>query len=376
MCVFGTRPEAVKMSPLICELKKYPKMFKVIVVVTAQHRQMLDQVLTLFNIKPHYDLNIMKKSQNLYQVSTNTLNKLGKVIKKERPDLVCIHGDTTTTLFAAITSFYEKIPVAHIEAGLRSYDKFNPYPEEVNRLLSDALCVLHFAPTKKNKKNLLRENISPEGIFITGNTGIDALKVIARRKRKIDKNKLFHKKEEKIILVTAHRRENWGKPLMDICYALREIAQKHKKVRIIYPVHLNPEVTNTARKILSGIPNVSLISPLNYVDFVNLMKLSYLVLTDSGGIQEEAPSLGKPVLVLRKVTERPEAVKFGTVKIIGTNKKKIVNSVERLLTDKKEYQRMAKAINPYGDGKASKRIRKAILYYFKKIKFGPKEFVC
>lgn len=378
MFIFGTRPEAIKMAPLIYELKKYPDLFKVLVVVTAQHRQMLDQVLDLFNIKSHYDLNIMQEAQSLYQISTKTLSKLAKVIQREKPDLVCVHGDTTTTFMAALASFYEKVPIAHIEAGLRSYDKFNPYPEEINRILSDALCALHFAPTKQAKENLLKENIDPEGIFVTGNTIIDALSMILKKKYTVKNpvlKKLFLNNSNKLILVTAHRRENWGKPLRNICLALREIAKRHKNLEIIYPVHLNPAVRDTVYQILEGISRVHLINPLDYVNFVNLMKVSYLVLTDSGGLQEEAPSLGKPVLVLRNVTERPEAVKSGTVKIVGVDKMKIVNSVEKLLGDKKEYREMASAINPYGDGKASKRIKEVILYYFKNKRHRPQEFI-
>ena len=367
ICIFGTRPEAIKMAPVLRELQKKKDLFKTVVVVTAQHRQMLDQVLRLFNLRSNYDLNIMQESQTPYYITTSALSRLEKVINRENPDFILVQGDTTTTFAAALASFYQKVPVGHIEAGLRSYDRFNPYPEEVNRLLTDALCELHFAPTLTAKRNLLKENIKKESIFVTGNTVIDALYLALKKPHRF-RNSVLKKidfNRKRIILVTAHRRENWGTPLENICLSIKKLIKKYDDLEIVYPVHLNPEVNNVVHRILKNSPRIHLIKPLDYLDFVNLMNKCFLVLTDSGGLQEEAPSLGKPVLVLREVTERPEGVKAGTVKVVGLSKERIFKETCKLFDNKRMYNRMAKSVNPYGDGKASTRIVDAILYYFK-----------
>ena len=364
MLVFGTRPEAIKMCPLAIELKKREDI-ETIVCVTAQHRQMLDQVLEAFNIVPEYDLNIMKDKQTLSHITSTVLEKLYEVIQKEKPDMVLVHGDTTTTLAAAQAAFYCQVKVGHVEAGLRTYDKYSPYPEEMNRKLVTSIADLYFAPTNNNKNNLLKELVKEDDIYITGNTVIDALKTTVKSEyefthpvlSQIDFNK-------KVIFMTAHRRENLGKPLEDICEAVKQIAMENEDVEVIYPVHLNPRVQETARGILGEVPNVHLIEPLDVITTHNLINKSTLVLTDSGGIQEEAPSLGKPVLVLRNETERPEAVEAGTVKIVGTNKAKIIEETTKLLTDSYEYNKMSKSANPYGDGMACERIIEAIKYYF------------
>ncbi len=365
IAVFGTRPEAIKMVPVVKQLAAHSSKFVVKVCVTAQHRHMLDQVLELFNIKVDYDLNIMQNAQSLYQITTNGLLKLEEIYKREKPDLVLVHGDTTTTLVAALAAFYEKIPVGHVEAGLRSFDKFNPFPEEINRRIADVLTDLYFVPTPLSARNLKQEGVSGKNIYITGNTVIDAL-FMALKAPYQAKNKQLQAIDtsKKIILVTAHRRENWGAPLKDICAALAKIAAKYPEVQIVYPVHLNPQVKNIVYSSLGDRQNVILCEPLDYLDFVQIMRKSYLVVTDSGGLQEEAPSLGKPVLVLRKVTERPEAVKAGTVRIIGTKTDTIFREISRLLSNSLAYQKMANAVNPYGDGQASARIAKAILQYF------------
>lgn len=364
MLVFGTRPEAIKMCPLVQHLKEH-KEIDTVVCVTAQHRQMLDQVLEAFNIKPDYDLNVMKDSQTLTHITSKVLEGLTEVINKENPDIVLVHGDTTTTFAAALAAFYTKTRVGHVEAGLRTYDKYSPYPEEMNRKLVTQIADLYFAPTQNNKNNLLKEMISNEDIYITGNTVIDALKTTVRSDYKFEHPVLskidFNKK---VIFMTAHRRENLGEPLRNICLAVKELAEKNKDVEVVYPVHLNPAVQNTAKEILGNTKNVHLIEPLDVITTHNLINRSYMVLTDSGGIQEEAPSLGKPVLVLRRETERPEAVTAGTVKIVGTDKELIVEEATKLLTDKEEYAKMSKATNPYGDGLACDRIVKAIEYYF------------
>jgi len=363
ICIFGTRPEAIKMAPVLKELQKKKDLFKTVVVVTAQHRQMLDQVLRLFNLQSDYDLNIMQESQTPYHVTTSSLSRLEKVINRENPDFILVQGDTTTTFAAALAAFYQKVPVGHIEAGLRSYDRFNPYPEEVNRLLTDALCDLHFAPTPTAKRNLLKENIKKESIFVTGNTVIDALYLALKKPHRFRNSVLkridFNKK--RIILLTAHRRENWGIPLENICLSIKKLIHKYDDLEIVYPVHLNPKVKNVVYKILKNFPRIHLIKPLDYLDFINLMNKCFLVLTDSGGLQEEAPSLGKPVLVLREVTERTEGVKAGTVRIVGLSKERIFKETCKLLDNKRVYNRMATAVNPYGDGKASQRIVSALL---------------
>ena len=368
ICIFGTRPEAIKMAPVLRELQKKRNMFKTVIVLTAQHRQMLDQVLKLFNLQSNYDLNIMQESQSPYYVTTSSLSRLEKVIRKENPDFILVQGDTTTTFAAALASFYQKVPVGHIEAGLRSYDKFNPYPEEVNRLLTDALCDIRFAPTPTAKRSLLKENIKSESIFVTGNTVIDALYLALKKPHRF-RNSVLKKidfTKKRIILLTAHRRENWGTPLENICLSIKKLIQKYDDLEIVYPVHPNPKVKNVVYRILKNSPRIHLIKPLDYLDFVNLMNKCFLVLTDSGGLQEEAPSLGKPVLVLREVTERPEGVKAGTVKVIGLSKERIFRETCKLLDNKRVYKRMATAVNPYGDGKASPRIVDAIQYYFMK----------
>ena len=364
MLVFGTRPEAIKMCPLVLELKKREDIVT-IVCVTAQHREMLDQVLEAFNVKPDYDLNIMKAKQTLTHITSAVLNGVYDVIQKERPDIVLVHGDTTTTLAAAEAAFDAKVKVGHVEAGLRTYDKYSPFPEEMNRKIVTQIADLFFAPTQNNKNNLLKESINENDIYITGNTVIDALRTTVKDDYKFDHPVLskidFNKK---IIFMTAHRRENLGKPLQDICTAVKEIATTIPNVEVIYPVHLNPVVQETAHEILDGLENVHLIEPLDVITTHNLINKSTIVLTDSGGIQEEAPSLGKPVLVLRNETERPEAVEAGTVKVVGTDKDLIVKETTKLLEDEKEYDKMSKATNPYGDGNACDRIIEAIRYSF------------
>lgn len=375
--VFGTRPEAVKMAPVISELKADPRL-QVCVCVTAQHRNMLDDVLRIFSIQPDYDLNIMEEGQSLEHITKTVIDRLPPVLRKEKPDLVLVHGDTSTTFLAALASFYQRIPVGHVEAGLRSYDYDHPFPEEANRRLADALCALHFAPTASSKKNLLKENISAKSIFVTGNTVIDALQWSVAHASTFE-NKILESffnafdSRSPLILVTAHRRENFGQPIENICTALRNVADRFLDLRIIYPVHLNPNVQSVAKRILSDHSRILLTPPLTYLDLSQLIKRCTFVVTDSGGLQEEAPSLGKPVLVLRKVTERPEAVKAGTAKVIGTEKEKIIREISRLVTDQKHYRKMAAAVNPYGDGKASKRIAQAILSYFGSAK-RPKDF--
>ena len=366
MVVFGTRPEAIKMCPLVLKLREHENI-ETIVCVTAQHRQMLDQVLKAFEIEPEYDLNVMKDKQTLTHITSAVLEGMYDVINKEKPDLILVHGDTTTTFSAALASFYCKTKVGHVEAGLRTYDKYSPYPEEMNRRLVTNLADLYFAPTQNNKANLLREMIDEGTIYVTGNTVIDALRTTVKENytfthpvlSRIDFNK-------KVIFMTAHRRENLGEPLQNICNAVKEIATKFRDVEVVYPVHLNPAVQDVATKTLGEVKNVHLIEPLDVITTHNLMNKSYMVMTDSGGIQEEAPSLGKPVLVLRTETERPEAVTAGTVKIVGTDKNTIIEEATKLLTDEKAYAEMSKAANPYGDGNACERIVDAILYYFGK----------
>jgi UDP-N-acetylglucosamine 2-epimerase (non-hydrolysing) len=355
--IFGTRPEAIKIAPVIKELEKYPKKFKVINCVTAQHRQMLDQVLSLFEIKVDYDLNIMKEGQDLFYLNSRLMPSLKKVLEREKPDLCLVQGDTTSAFLGGLAAYYQKIKVGHIEAGLRTYQKYSPFPEETNRRLLSAIADLHFAPTKKAKDNLLKENIPSGNIFVTGNTVIDALLMIAKNNYQFD-NPTLKKLDftKKIILVTAHRRESFGKPFREMCYAFREIVNSHKDLELIYPVHLNPNVQKPVKHILKNTKRIHLIPPLDYKDFVLLMKKSYLILTDSGGIQEEAPTFHKPVLVMREVTERPEAVQAGTAKVVGTQRKKIVEETSKLLSSEKTYQKMSSTKNPYGDGKAAKRI--------------------
>jgi len=367
MLVFGTRPEAIKMAPVIHAIKAKPDQFELKVCVTSQHREMLDQVLDIFNIKPDIDLNLMKKNQNLSNLTSIILNNMQTVFTKHQPNIVLVHGDTTTTLATSMAAFYESISVGHVEAGLRTYNLNAPFPEEFNRQITSKITKWHFAPTKISKKNLLSDGIDKSSITITGNTVIDALNWILTRidndkNRQQNLNNIlnavlpFNWKNENFVLVTAHRRENFGDGFFEICSAVKELALKYPKIHFVYPVHLNPNVSRIVYRLLKGIKNIHLIKPLEYESFIYLLKHSYLVLTDSGGIQEEAPSLGKPVLVMRETTERPEAIEAGTVEIVGSNKKKIVKRVSRLLNNKKHYQKMSRAHNPYGDGLACKRI--------------------
>jgi UDP-N-acetylglucosamine 2-epimerase len=376
MTVFGTRPEAIKMAPLVKTLKKCEAIDSK-VCVTAQHRQMLDQVLEIFDIKPEYDLNIMQDRQTLIDITTRAIEGLYEVFTESQPDIVLVHGDTTTTFAASLAAFYAKIKVGHVEAGLRTYDKYSPYPEEMNRRLTGAIADLHFAPTIANRENLLKENVSGDAIYITGNTVIDALSSTVVKNYVFSDTylKKFSFENKRIISVTAHRRENLGKPFENIFTALRRLADDVADIEIIYPVHLNPAVREVAGRILGGHERIHLIEPLNVQDMHNLMAESFMIMTDSGGIQEEAPSLGKPVLVLRNETERPEAIKAGTVKLAGTEEENVYREAKLLLDNEEEYQRMAKAVNPYGDGKASERIVEAILYHFGVKSTRPEEFV-
>lgn len=365
MTVFGTRPEAIKMAPLIHELKSRDNI-QSIVCVTAQHRQMLDQVLELFDIKPDYDLDIMKERQTLVGITARVLEGLDSVMKQEKPDIVLVHGDTSTTFAGSLAAFYNNAMVGHVEAGLRTYDKWSPFPEEMNRRLTGVLSDLHFSPTVRNRENLLREGFAAENIFITGNTVIDALNTTVKDSYVYKNNELpgILKSGRRIILMTAHRRENLGEPLRHITRAVRRIADEFSDVEVIYPVHLNPAVMEVAQKELGSHDRIHLIEPLEAGDMHNAMAKAYLIMTDSGGLQEEAPSLGKPVLVLRRETERPEAVEAGTVRLAGVDEEDIYNMAKLLLSDAEEYDKMAKAVNPYGDSSASERIVDAIIYKF------------
>ncbi|MDO4764769.1 MAG: UDP-N-acetylglucosamine 2-epimerase (non-hydrolyzing) [Eubacteriales bacterium] len=356
MSVFGTRPEAVKMAPVVQAVQNHPELESV-VAVTAQHREMLDQVLEVFDIHPDYDLNIMQAGQTLTQITTRAMNGLEEVFIKAKPDIVLVHGDTTTSFAGALAAFYQQIPVGHVEAGLRTFNKYEPFPEEMNRCLTGRLAEFHFSPTENSKKNLLKENIAEEQIFVTGNTVIDALQTTIQENYSFEYDLLNRLDfDKKIITMTAHRRENLGEPLKEICQAIKTIVEKNPDVEVVYAVHLNPKVQETAKSILGDLKQVHLIPPLALQDMHNLMNRSYLVLTDSGGLQEEVPSMGKPVLVLRNVTERPEGVEAGTLKLVGTDYQTIVRETENLLHKPEEYQKMAGAVNPYGDGKASLRI--------------------
>ena len=370
LLVFGTRPEAIKMAPLVKALQKDTEHFETRVCVTAQHRQMLDQVLEVFGITPEYDLNIMAPNQDLYDITAKVLLGLREVLKDFRPDTVLVHGDTTTSMAASLAAFYMQIPVGHVEAGLRTYNMLSPWPEEMNRQVTDRICTYYFAPTEQSKVNLLQENIDAKKIFITGNTVIDALlmavdiiSTTAGVKEKMAKElqeKGYTVGDREYILVTGHRRENFGDGFLHICKAIKELAALHPDMDIVYPVHLNPNVQKPVYELLSGVDNVYLISPLDYLPFIYAMQHSTLLLTDSGGVQEEAPSLGKPVLVMRDTTERPEAVEAGTVKLVGTNAEAIVSNVTALLLDKEMYKRMSETHNPYGDGQACERIIAAL----------------
>lgn len=376
MTIFGTRPEAIKMAPLVKELKKHEQ-FETTVCVTAQHRQMLDQVLEMFDIKADYDLDIMKDKQTLADITTRALKGLSDVLEEAGPDIVLVHGDTTTTFVGSLAAFYKKISVGHVEAGLRTYEKYFPYPEEINRKLTGVLADLHFAPTNINKNNLLLEGVKPDKIFVTGNTVIDAIKTSVKENYcfRTDLLKSLDYGRKRILTVTAHRRENLGQPLNNICSALKHIADNYTDVEIVYPVHLNPIVRDTAVSILGNHSRIHLIDPLDVQDMHNLIDKSYIVLTDSGGLQEEAPSLGKPVLVLRNETERPEAVSAGTVRIAGTERDNIIAMTAGLLDDRDDYNRMAHAVNPYGDGFASGRIAQALLYEYKFSSEKPEGFI-
>ena len=366
MTVFGTRPEAIKMAPVVLELGKYPDKIQPVVAVTAQHREMLDQVLNLFKIKPDHDLDIIAAGQTLFDITTRAMNGLNKVLEEEKPDIVLVHGDTTTTFAGALAAYYHQIDVGHVEAGLRTHNIYSPFPEEMNRKLTGSIAALHFAPTSTSEANLKAENVDSERIFVTGNTVIDALQKTANDDYVFESELLqnIDYKNKRVILVTTHRRENLGEPMRHVYKALRQIVEEFDDVEVVFPVHKNPKVREVVAEELGGLDKVHLIDPLDYEPFANLMHRSYLILTDSGGVQEEAPALGKPVLVLRDTTERPEAVAAGTVKLIGTDRDVVYKEAVKLLTNKEEYNRMSESVNPYGDGQASRRIIEAILYHY------------
>ncbi|GGG12535.1 UDP-N-acetyl glucosamine 2-epimerase [Lysinibacillus alkalisoli] len=359
MTIFGTRPEAIKMAPLVLELEKHPDKIESIVTVTAQHREMLDQVLATFNITPNYDLNIMKDRQTLVDVATSALQGLDKVMKEAQPDIVLVHGDTATTFVGSLAAFYNKIAIGHVEAGLRTWNKYSPYPEEMNRQLTGVMADLHFAPTEMSRQNLLNENKNDATIYVTGNTAIDALQTTVNDD--YSHSVLDKIGEDRMILLTAHRRENLGEPMRNMFKAIKRLLQEHDDIQVVYPMHMNPVVRETANDILGSDERIHLIEPLDMYDFHNFQAKSYMILTDSGGIQEEAPSLGKPVLVLRDTTERPEGIEAGTLKLAGTEEETIYQLAKQLLVDETIYTSMAHAANPYGDGKASQRIVQALL---------------
>lgn len=375
LSIFGTRPEAIKMAPIIKELEKCEHIHQE-VCVTAQHREMLDQVLNIFNIKPDYDLNIMTQNQTLTGITINALKGLEDTLEKSNPDIILVHGDTTTTFVGSLAAFYKKIKIGHVEAGLRTYNKYEPFPEEMNRKLTGAMADLHFAPTKLSKENLLKENINEDSIFITGNTSVDCVKttVIKDYKFSCDILNNIDYKNKKIITMTAHRRENLGKPLENICNAILKLVKDNEDIEIVYAVHFNPLVREVANRILGDNPRIHLIDPIDMTDMHNLINLSYMVMTDSGGLQEEVPSLKKPVLVLRNVTERPEGVTAGVLKLAGTEENNIISLATELLKNQDIYKSMVNAKNPFGDGIASKRIVDAILYHFNKIDKNPEDF--
>ena len=377
MTVFGTRPEAIKMAPIVLELAKHPDKITPVVAVTAQHREMLDQVLGLFNITPDYDLDIMAQGQTLFDITSKAMMGLDKVLEQEKPDIVLVHGDTTTTFAGALAAYYHQTTVGHVEAGLRTHDKYSPFPEEMNRKLTGCIADLNFAPTETSESNLLAENVKPESIFVTGNTVIDALHHTVRDDFQFEDELLqnIDFENKRIILVTTHRRENLGEPMRHVYKALRQLTEEFDDVEVVFPVHKNPKVREVVREELGGLSQVHLIDPLDYEPFANLMHKAHLILTDSGGVQEEAPALGKPVLVLRDTTERPEAVAAGTVKLIGTDRDVVYNEAKTLLTDEKAYHRMAESVNPYGDGKASERIIQAILYHYGMVDSRPDVFI-
>jgi UDP-N-acetylglucosamine 2-epimerase (non-hydrolysing) len=359
--VCGTRPDALKMAPVVIELKRHPEEVDLVLAVTGQHREMLEQVLKTFGLVPDYDLQIMSAKQTLAQITTRALEGLDRVIQETQPGLLLAQGDTTTTFVASLASFYNRVPFGHVEAGLRTDNKFDPFPEEINRRLTGVLCDIHFAPTELSRRCLLREGVSDEDIYVTGNTVIDALVSVAAMDHEFDDERVRAAAgAERMILMTAHRRENWGEPMRDICRAVKEILSLHPEVSVVFPVHKNPIVRDVVFPELGGMDRVVLTEPPDYVPFVHLMKASHLILTDSGGVQEEAPSLGKPVLVLRKTTERPEGVEAGSAKLVGTDKDTIVREAHALLSDRAAYDAMARVNNPYGDGRAAERIWEAI----------------
>jgi UDP-N-acetylglucosamine 2-epimerase (non-hydrolysing) len=362
MTVFGTRPEAIKMAPLVHELNKYSEQIESVVCVTAQHRQMLDQVLDIFDIQPDIDLNIMKDRQTLVGVTTRALESLDETMKEVKPDIVLVHGDTTTTFVASLAAFYNQVAIGHVEAGLRTWDKYSPFPEEMNRQLTGVMADLHFSPTNGSADNLRREAKPEESIYVTGNTAIDALKTTVRED--YTHPVLDRVAGQKLVLMTAHRRENLGEPMRRIFRAVRRLVDEHPEIAVVYPVHLNPAVQEVAQEILGNHDRISLIEPLDALDFHNFARRAHLILTDSGGVQEEAPSLGVPVLVLRDTTERPEGIEAGTLKLVGTDEEQVYAMAKELLTNQAAYDAMAHAVNPYGDGEASRRIVEAILYHF------------
>jgi len=375
MSIFGTRPEAIKMAPLVKKLQETEEIDSVL-CVTAQHRQMLDMVLDLFELKADYDLDIMEHGQSISDITVKVLKGMENILQEVKPDIVLVHGDTSTTFVGALAAFYQQIPVGHVEAGLRSGNIYSPYPEEMNRKLTTNLASLYFAPTTGNYDNLIKENITSEKIFITGNTVIDALLQVVKEEYVFDNPLLngIDYRNKKVIVMTCHRRENWGEPMENIFKAVVDIKERHKDVEIIFPVHLNPKIRELAKDIMGNMEGVHLIEPLDYEPFVNLLNKAHLILTDSGGIQEEAPALGKPILVLREETERPEAVGAGTVKIVGVDRDKIIKEVEELLSNPKSYSQMANATNPYGDGRACERIVDALKYHFKITDDRPEAF--
>lgn len=376
LSIFGTRPCAIKMAPVLVELENYPDQIKSQVAVTGQHREMLDQVLSLFGIKPDFDLKIMQPEQTLSYITASILEKLDKVLEEVSPDLVLVQGDTPTAFVSALASFYRKIPVGHVEAGLRTFNKYDPFPEEMDRRLIDHLGDYYFAPTSVSKQNLLREGLNEENIFVTGNTVIDALLMITKKDLQFEERRLDKVNfKNRVILVTAHRRESLGETMEGIFYAIRELVEKYPDLEVVFPVHLNPKVQRPAKQILGDNSRIHLLDPLSYNDIAKVLKGCYLVMTDSGGLQEEAPSLGKPVLVLRKTTERPEGIRAGTLKLAGVEKEKIVKEAQKLLDNHKEYKKMARSVNPYGDGKAAQRTVEAILFKYGFNKKGPEEFV-
>lgn len=374
MTIFGTRPEAIKMAPLVLELEKQNEFFESVVTITAQHREMLDQVLSIFDIKPDYDLNIMKKNQTLSQITTNVILGLEEIMRESKPDIVLVHGDTTTTFAASMAAFYQKIKIGHVEAGLRTWDKYSPYPEEMNRQLTDVLSDIYFAPTVNSRENLLNESIPENKIYITGNTAIDALN------QTVQKEYTHHVLDNitpgsRLILVTMHRRENQGRPMERVFSAMRKVVDMKKDVEIVYPVHLNPVVQDLAEKILGNHDRIHLIEPLEVTDFHNIAAHSYMIMSDSGGVQEEAPSLGVPVLVLRDTTERPEGIEAGTLRLVGTETKDVLSNMIELLENNESYTEMSQASNPYGDGSASRRILEAMSYEFGLIDSRPTDFI-